>query len=249
MFTVRTYTTCATCGHQLDVTPTMPPGYMTHDNCPHATDPLTTIRNSYLAALHRDADDAELTALERQLDEWDNQPPQMEAAALLYASWGWPVFPVAAGLKRPATEHGLKEATTDAEKITEWWWRWPTANIGVATGYAFDVLDVDPGGIHWWRQHGHEHGPLPDIHGKVSTPRTVGMHLYVKPTGLGNKAGLAPGIDYRGMGGYVLVPPSRVTPAAYSHKRNTPPPRLAIHPIYTWTVYPSPAIKPGVRDA
>lgn len=243
---MRTYTSCASCGHQLDVSPAMPPGYMTHYDCPAATDPYTLLRNRYLAALAGGYSDAEVTELENQLDNWDSRPPQMEAAALRYASWGWPVFPCRPGLKRPATEHGLKEATTNPEQIKDWWWRWPHANIGVATGYAFDAIDVDPGGIEWWRRHGHEHGPLPDIHGKVSTPRIAGMHLYVKPTGMGNKAGLAPGIDYRGAGGYVLVPPSVLTPAAYERKKDAPPPKLAFHPVYSWTVYPSPAIKPGV---
>jgi hypothetical protein len=246
---VRTYSTCAFCGDRLDVPPTTPPGYMVHQECPPATDPLSLLRASYLNAVERGADDAELTELEQQLDAYDDRAPQLEAAALLYATWGWPVFPVAPGLKRPATEHGLKEATTDADQIKAWWWRWPRANVGVATGHAFDVIDIDPDGIHWWRRHGHEHGPLPDIHGKVSTPRTVGMHLYVKPTGMRNKAGLAPGVDYRGKGGYVLVPPSVLTPAAYDHKRNAPPPRLATHPVYSWTVYPSPEIKPSTHKA
>ena len=245
---MRTYTTCASCGRPLTVSPTMPPGYMTHDGCPPATDPYTTLRTSYLAAVERGADDAELTELEHQLDTWDSRPPQLEAAALLYASWGWPVFPCAAGLKRPATGHGLTEATTDPGQITEWWWRWPRANVGIATGHAFDVFDIDPAGVHWWRRHGHEHGPLPDIHGKVSTPRVAGLHLYVEPTGMRCKTGLVPGVDYRGMGGYVLAPPSVLTPAAYDHKRATPPPRLAHRPVYAWTVYPSPAIKPGASS-
>lgn len=242
---MRTWTTCASCGHQLAVTPTMPPGYAAHPDCPLPDDPYSRLRAAYLAALHRNASDAELTELEHELDTWDNRPPQMEAAALLYGSWGWPVFPCAPGLKRPATEHGLKEATTDPDQIKDWWWRWPNANVAVATGHAFDVVDVDPDGIHWWRRHGHEHGPLPDIHGKTSTPRTVGMHLYVEPTGMRNKTGLAPGIDYRGLGGYVLVPPSQLTPAAYDRTKGKPPPRLALHPVYTWVVYPSPTIKPG----
>ena len=240
------YTTCATCGTQLDVPPATPPGHMTHPDCPPATDPYTLLRNRYLAALEHGAPDHEVTALETQLDEWDTRPPQMEFAALTYASWGWPVFPCRPGLKVPATAHGLTEATTDREQIIDWWWRWPRANVAVATGHAFDVIDVDPDGADWWRRHGHVDGPLPDIHGEVSTPRAQGRHLYVAPTGMRNKTGLAPGIDYRGLGGYVLAPPSVLTPAAYDHKRGAPPPPLARHPVYTWTVYPSPTVvKPG----
>lgn len=245
---MRTYTTCAICDRQLTVTPTMPAGYMTHDECGPATDPLTLLRHAYLDAVERGADDAELADREHQLDSYDDRPPRLLAAALRYTEWGWPVFPCAPGLKRPATEHGLTEATTDASQIRAWWRKWPRANIGVATGHAFDVFDVDPAGIGWWRQHGHEHGPLPDIHGTVSTPRAVGMHLYVEPTGMRNKTGLARGVDFRGVGGYVLVPPSVLTPAAYDRKKGGPPVQLARHPVYSWTVYPSPAVKPGVRD-
>jgi len=239
---VRTHTTCATCGGQLDVTPAMPAGHMTHYDCPPATDPLSQLRRQYLAAITGGASEKDVTELENQLDGWDRRPPHLAAAALAYAAWGWPVFPVAPGLKRPASDHGLHDATTDPATITEWWRRWPGANIGVPTGYAFDVIDIDPAGVDWWYRHGQPDGPLPDIHGTVSTPRVTGWHLYVEPTGMRNKTGLAPGVDYRGMGGYVLVPPSRLTPRAYPDDTQLPA-VLA----YTWTVYPSPAIKPAAR--
>ncbi len=246
---MRTYTTCATCGHQLDVSPAMPPGYMTHDDCPPATDPLTQLRKRYLAAVESGADDDEVNALAEQLDDWDGRPPQLLAAALLYAAWGWPVFPCAPGLKRPATRHGLNEATTDADQITAWWTAWPHANVAVATGHRFDVIDVDPAGADWWRRHGNTDGPLPDIHGEVSTPRVLGRHLYVEPTGMRSKAGLAPGVDYRGLGGYVLVPPSVLSRNAYEPKPGQRWPVLAHHPVYTWAVYPSPTIKSAAGSA
>jgi hypothetical protein len=36
-------------------------------------------------------------------------------AALFYASLGWPVFPCRG--KKPATPHGVKDATTDPDQI------------------------------------------------------------------------------------------------------------------------------------
>jgi hypothetical protein len=39
--------------------------------------------------------------------------------------------------------HGVKDATTNRARILAWWTRHPQANIGLATGHAFDVLDVD----------------------------------------------------------------------------------------------------------
>lgn len=53
-----------------------------------------------------------------------------------------------------------------------------------------------------------DQGLVPDILGRTVTARG-GTHLYIKPTGDGNTAGLRPGIDYRGDGGYVVAPPSR----------------------------------------
>jgi hypothetical protein len=85
----------------------------------------------------------------------------------------------------------------------------PKANIGLATGHRFDVLDVDgPAGAQAIRA-------LAATHGLVSSGPLVrtgggGWHFYLAPTGLGNAspAGLAH-VDWRGRGGYVVAPPSR----------------------------------------
>lgn len=54
---------------------------------------------------------------------------------------------------------------------------------------------------------GSSYGGAPVL-GTVSTPRPGGMHVYIAATGSGNYAGMLPGVDYRGRGGYVLAPPS-----------------------------------------
>ncbi|HNS88061.1 MAG TPA: bifunctional DNA primase/polymerase, partial [Parvularculaceae bacterium] len=54
-------------------------------------------------------------------------------AALWYAELGYPIFPCAPGRKTPLIEHGLLEATTDAERITAWWTQHPSANIAIRT--------------------------------------------------------------------------------------------------------------------
>jgi Bifunctional DNA primase/polymerase, N-terminal len=105
--------------------------------------------------------------------------------------------------------HGLKEATTNRARVLAWWTRHPQANIGLATGHVFDVLDVDgPTGAHVIRALAAEHGlqssgPLVRTGGR-------GWHFYLHPTGLGNvrPTGLAR-VDWRGRGGYVVAPPSR----------------------------------------
>jgi hypothetical protein len=104
--------------------------------------------------------------------------------------------------------HGVKDATTNRARVLAWWTRHPQANIGLATGHRFDVLDVDgPAGAHAIRQ-------LAAAHGLQSSGPLVrtggGWHYYLASTGLGNvrPAGLAH-VDWRGRGGYVVAPPSR----------------------------------------
>lgn len=64
-------------------------------------------------------------------------------AAAWYARNGLPVFPRVPGQKKPLVTGGLHRATTDPVQVAAWWLKWPNANIGIATGCAFDVLDAD----------------------------------------------------------------------------------------------------------
>jgi Bifunctional DNA primase/polymerase, N-terminal len=105
--------------------------------------------------------------------------------------------------------HGLKEATTNRARVLAWWTRHPQANIGLATGHRFDVLDIDgPTGTQAIRAFAGAHA----LHSSGPLVRTGGggWHYYVAPTGLGNvqPAGLER-VDWRGRGGYVVAPPSR----------------------------------------
>jgi bifunctional DNA primase/polymerase-like protein len=152
-------------------------------------------------------------------------------AALAYAARGIPVFPVhwpgpapgGAGLacscprgpacdrpaKHPLVCHGVKQATTDPDRIGRWWRRWPHANLGLATGVVFDALDVDgAAGLAALRQF----APMVDLRlpGPVVRTGGGGWHYWFAPTGLGNRPprGLAH-VDWRGRGGCVLAPPSR----------------------------------------
>jgi len=105
--------------------------------------------------------------------------------------------------------HGVKDATTNRARVLAWWTQQPQANIGLATGHLFDVLDVDgPAGER-------AIGQLAAAHGLASSGPLVrtgggGWHYYLAPTGLGNNrpVGLAH-VDWRGRGGYVVAPPSR----------------------------------------
>lgn len=166
-------------------------------------------------------DQAEIGRLGGLVDRLDVRPvASLHAAALWYAGAGLHVFPLTPGSKIPLPgSRGFKDATTDAEQITAWWSATPDLNIGIATGHLVDVVDVDgPAGVRTWID---LYDDLPYVLGKVSTPRPGGNHLYVIAVpGRGNKAGIMPGIDYRGTGGYVVAPPSVITggdhPGSYS---------------------------------
>lgn len=156
------------------------------------------------------------------------QPGALAAAAHWYAANGVPVFPCMPSGKAPLLKavhlpadparatcrgecgrlgHGLHDATTDLDQVGRWWQANPQANIGVATGHRFDVIDID--GVDGYRSFGlmREQGLLPAALGWAATPRG-GMHMFIAPTGDGNAANLRLGVDYRGTGGYVVAAPS-----------------------------------------
>jgi len=133
----------------------------------------------------------------------------MEEKAHAYVDLGLKVLPIKPGSKVPLTPHGSLDATDDHEIVHAWWQRWPSANVGIATGYAVDVVDLDG----WEAQQQFDMiKEQPAILGAVMTPRDGGLHLYVSSTGKGNRARVLPGVDYRGAGGYVLAPPSVIIP-------------------------------------
>lgn len=156
-----------------------------------------------------------------QTDIIDNRPEQQLLFwAVRYARLGWPVFPLQPRAKVPFPgTNGYKDATTDLERVAAWWHRHPDSNIGLATGVAFDVFDLD--------RYGTEDGQADSFDeieaaGFLDTLKWVveeetdlvvaktgkGLHIYVQPTGAGNRAGFIPTCDWRGRGGYVVAPPS-----------------------------------------
>lgn len=138
--------------------------------------------------------------------------PELAARAAWYASQGVPVFPLRPGHKKPLPgSHGVDDATTDAATVAAWWAQHPDANIGAACGVLFDVVDVDgPGGAA--SLDALYPGGWPATVARVRTPRPGGLHCYVPtmgaPVKVGGRGGLPKGVDTRGAGGYVVLPPS-----------------------------------------
>jgi hypothetical protein len=131
-------------------------------------------------------------------------------AALLLASRGLHVFPCRPRAKEPATFNGLKAATTDHNVINGWWAN-SDFNIGLRTGKCSGVFVVDVDGIDAETELTKlekQRGALPPT---VESLTARGRHIFFsfpnRP--IRNSAGkIAPGIDVRGDGGYVLAPPS-----------------------------------------
>ncbi len=163
-----------------------------------------------------------------------------EISALDYCHRGWSVVPVRPRGKRPllrwlAFQHRLP----GVDEIREWFARWPDANVAIVTGRVSGliVLDVDP------QHHGNasvaalegEHGALPVTVEAVTGGG--GRHVYFAHPGgaLGNRAGIAAGVDVRGDGGYVVAPPS-VHPSGepYRWHEQRAPGEVPLAPLPGW---------------
>jgi hypothetical protein len=110
--------------------------------------------------------------------------------------------------KHPRLADWPTTASTSPAEVACWWRRWPTANVGLATGRRFDVLDVDgPHGEAELRALA-QAGAVPGG-GPLARTGGGGWHVLLAPTGAGNRVGLRPGLDWRGRGGLIIAPPSR----------------------------------------
>jgi hypothetical protein len=138
-------------------------------------------------------------------------------SALAMAAAGWAVIPLHTPVdgacdcrrpnctspgKHPRTKNGLSDATTNADQISNWWNRWPDANIGAVVPSDLVVVDVDVPDLATV----FSDGELP------STPTSKtgrGWHLiYRTATPIRPKVGVRAHVDLRGPGSYIVVPPS-----------------------------------------
>lgn len=129
------------------------------------------------------------------------------------AQYGWLVFPVVPNGKVPAIKNGLLKATRDGDLIERWWRVHADHNIGVRCGAGSGLVVVDTDGdegAEGLRALEATWGRLPQTL-SVRTPGG-GRHYYFRWPGVQvhNTVDLQDhhGVDIRGDGGYVLVPPS-----------------------------------------
>jgi putative DNA primase/helicase len=149
--------------------------------------------------------------------------------ALKYAQRGWPIFPLywiengvcscdkGASCTRPAKHpytplapNGLKNASSREEVVQAWWTKAPKANIAVVTGEdsGLVVLDADgQAGLLTLQEK-----RLPETIMARSGRRDGGLHYYFQHPGERIKnlriLGSNSGVDTRGDGGYIILPPS-----------------------------------------
>ena len=153
--------------------------------------------------------------------------PNFLAADLAYIKYGKPIFLCSSRNKRPLTKNGFYDATLDVDHAKGERSKYPDALTAIPTGYASDffVLDIDNkkgvNGFETLAALEAKYGPLPDTL-TVVTP-TGGEHRYfifpdTEPP-LGNTTGkIGLGLDTRGEGGYVAVPPSKIGSKFYRFK-------------------------------
>jgi hypothetical protein len=131
-------------------------------------------------------------------------------AALAYAARRLPVFPLIPCGKTPAIKRSFHDATLNPQTIRRHW-RIAARNIGIATGASSRawVLDIDgEDGEATLRRLEARYGSLPPTREVITGGG--GRHLWFEYTvpipSTAGRIGL--GVDTRGDGGYVVVPPS-----------------------------------------
>jgi hypothetical protein len=130
----------------------------------------------------------------------------------LAASLGLPVFPCG-DHKRPVVEGGFKASASDPAEIRRLFDRPGAALIGMPTGGASGlvVIDLDVrdeySGLAWLEENADALPPT-----RRHRTRSGGLHLLFRaPIGVeirNSASRIAPGVDVRGEGGYVILPPS-----------------------------------------
>lgn len=108
--------------------------------------------------------------------------------------------------KHPRVAKGVHAASVDIDQLRRWFGRWPDSNVAIAVPETLVVVDIDDPftGHAALKSAGFE---LPRSL-EVRTGR--GTHIYYQAAQpVRSRTGVVPRVDVRGVGGYIIVPPSR----------------------------------------
>ena len=136
--------------------------------------------------------------------------------------------------------NGLRSASLSEAEVRHWRDVVPQANVGLVTGDVI-VLDVDPrhGGDCSLEALERQHGELPADLARADR-RGRPPHLTFSPPAVDipNSVGvLAPGLDVRGDGGYVVAPPSvHISGRIYAWSVDHHPDEVPLAPMPEWLV-------------
>lgn len=157
------------------------------------------------------------TVCEFDLRVLDDDAPMLHWA-LAYAEAGLQVLPLRAGTKRPLTNRGLHDATSDLDRIRHWWSQIRHANIGILCGERIDVADFD---VRIRADCTVEYSSAETIArlnahaalaGRIGVSRTRHGGLQILFPASGQRIRHAHGLhlDLLARGAYIVAPPSRV---------------------------------------
>lgn len=165
----------------------------------------------------------------------DRANPGNSTAPVLPAPWavpyalGFSLFPVQARSKMPVGKWKAYQTTRATPDVVLGWAK-RQSNIGIATGVVSGliVLDLDSAeSIADAERRG-----IPDT---ITVRTSKGMHVYFAHPGdvIGNRAGVLPGVDIRGDGGYVVAPGS-THESGFVYAWDNPPGLFDLAPMPTW---------------
>lgn len=152
----------------------------------------------------------------------DYSSPLAEAAHD-YVERGLAIIPLGVGKKEPVTKSGLNDWTDNPGQIDVWWGQGehagkrgnPSYNIGMTCGQVSGgiiAIDLDchsdeANGLHFLHDWEVEHGKLPETWTQITG--SGGKQLFYRAgQDIRNSANGEIGVDVRGNGGYVVLPPS-----------------------------------------
>jgi hypothetical protein len=154
-----------------------------------------------------------------------------------YLARGWSPIPIERVGKRPLIKWTVyQKFVATVDEVRGWWKRWPDANVGIVTGRVSGIVVLDVDGKRGDQSLGTK---TVVISHTVVALTGNGLHYFFKHPGanIPTRAGILPGLDIRGDGGYVVVPPSiHSSGRRYSWGEHSNPADVDIAPLPEWLV-------------